>query len=105
VATVTAVWVTIAGLTVSTAVIKASGPLLLGGRRMPGAAQRMIALLAPALLAALVVTQTFAREGELTVDARAAGLLAAAIAIVLRASLIATIVVAALATAAIRAIA
>jgi branched-subunit amino acid transport protein len=100
----TAVWVTIAGLTVATAAIKASGPLVLGGRSLPAAATGVIALLASALLAALVVTQTFAHEGELTLDARAAGLLAAAVALALRASLIATIVVAALATAGVRAV-
>jgi branched chain amino acid efflux pump len=99
-----AVWATIAGLTVATAVIKASGPLLVGGRSLPVGALRVISLLAPALLAALVVTQTFAHDGKLTLDARAAGLAAAAVALALRASLIATIVVAALTTAGIRAV-
>jgi hypothetical protein len=64
----------------------------------------VIALLAPALLAALVVTETFAADGELTLDARAAGLLAAAMALALRASLVVTVVVAALATAGLRAV-
>jgi branched-subunit amino acid transport protein len=104
VAPVTAVWVTIAGLTISTALIKASGPLLVGGRSLPPTALRVIALLAPALLGALVVTQTFSHDGELVFDARAAGLAAAAVAVWFRASLITTIVVAAVATAAVRAI-
>jgi branched-subunit amino acid transport protein len=98
------VWVTILGLAAATAAIKASGPLLVGGRRLPPLALRMIALLAPALLAALVVTQTFARDGELTLDARAAGLAAAAIAVALRASMLTTMAVAALTTAVLRAI-
>lgn len=98
------VWVTIAGLTIATAVIKASGPLLVGGRSLPLPVLRIIALLAPALLAALVVTQTFSKGGELTLDARAGGLLAAAVAVTLRASLLMTIAVAALATAGLRAI-
>jgi branched-subunit amino acid transport protein len=100
-----AVWVTIAGLTAATAVIKASGPLLVGGRGLPDPVLRVIALLAPALLAALVVTQTFARDSDVMVDARAGGLLAAGIAVALRASLLITIAVAALATAGLRAIA
>ena len=99
-----AVWVTIFGLAVATAAIKASGPLLVGGRSLPPLALRLIALLAPALLAALVVTQTFGRDGELTLDARAAGLAAAAIAVAMRASLLVTMAVAALTTAGLRAI-
>jgi branched-subunit amino acid transport protein len=100
-----AVWVTILGLAAATIAIKASGPLLVGGRSLPPPALRLIALLAPALLAALVVTQTFGRDGELTVDARAAGLAAAAIAVALRASLLVTMAVAALTTAGLRAVA
>jgi branched chain amino acid efflux pump len=98
------VWVTILGLAAATVAIKASGPLLVGGRSLPPLALRLIALMAPALLAALVVTQTFAREGELTLDARAAGLAAAAIAVALRASLLVTMAAAALTTAGLRAI-
>jgi branched chain amino acid efflux pump len=101
---VSAVWVTIAGLTVGTAAIKAAGPLLVGGRSLPPFALSVIALLAPALLAALVMTETFTREGELTLDARAAGLAAAGIAIALRASLIVTMIAAALATGGLRAV-
>jgi branched-subunit amino acid transport protein len=98
------VWATILGLAAATVAIKASGPLLVGGRRLPPLALRLIALLAPALLAALVVTQTFARDGELTLDARAAGLAAAAIAVAMRASMLTTMAVAALTTAGLRAI-
>jgi branched-subunit amino acid transport protein len=101
---VSAVWVTIGGLTIGTAAIKAAGPLLVGGRSLPPFAMRVIALLAPALLAALVMTETFAHGGELVLDARAAGLAAAAIAVALRASLIVTMLAAALATAGLRAV-
>jgi branched-subunit amino acid transport protein len=101
---VSPVWITIVGLTIGTGAIKAAGPLLVGGRTLPPLAMRVIALLAPALLAALVMTETFAREGELTLDARAAGLAAAAVAVALRASLIVTMVAAALTTAGLRAV-
>jgi branched-subunit amino acid transport protein len=101
----TAVWVTIAGLAVATAAIKAAGPVALGGRELPRAAIAVISLLAPALLAALVLTETFTtREGDLTVDARAVGLAAAAGAVLLRAPLIVTILAAAAATAGARAL-
>lgn len=54
------VWWTIAGCTVVTALIKAVGPVALGGREIPGRLSGVIVLMAPALLAALVVTSTFA---------------------------------------------
>jgi hypothetical protein len=94
---VTAVWVTIGVLAVATAAIKAAGPVLLGGRELPEAAMGVISLLAPALLGALVVTQTFAGEGrELVLDARVAGVAAAAVALWLRASMLFAMIVAAL---------
>jgi branched-subunit amino acid transport protein len=99
---VRAVWVTIAALAVATAAIKAAGPLALGGRPLPTPVVLVISLLAPALLAALVMTQTFAENGDLVVDARAAGVAAAAASIAVRAPLVVTIVAAALVTAGVR---
>jgi branched-subunit amino acid transport protein len=101
---VTAVWATIGVLAVASAAIKATGPVLVGGRELPAWAMRVIALLAPALLAALVVVDTFADGKSLVIDARAAGLAAAAIAVALRAPLIVIVVVAAAATALVRAV-
>jgi hypothetical protein len=101
----TAVWVTIGGLAVATAAIKAAGQLAHGGRNLPVQLILVISLLAPALLAALVATQTFADGTTLVIDARAAGVAAAATAITLRAPLVVTIVVAALVTAAVRGLA
>jgi branched-subunit amino acid transport protein len=100
----TEVWITIAGLTAATMVLKAAGPVLLGGRELPDAAFAVIALLAPSLLAALVLIETFTHDQELTVDARAAGLGCAAAAVLLRAPLLVTVLVAAVGTAAVRAI-
>jgi branched-subunit amino acid transport protein len=101
---VTEVWITIAGLTVATMALKAAGPVILGGRELPDQALAVIALLAPALLAALVLTGTFTDDQELTLDPRAAGLGCAAVAVVLRAPLLATVLVAAAGTAAVRAL-
>lgn len=90
------VWLTIAGLAVATFAIKGTGPLLLGGRELPPRALEAIALLAPALLAALVVTETLGGEDKsLVLDARAVGVGAAAVALALRASLLIAVVVAA----------
>ncbi|MGH2745700.1 MAG: AzlD domain-containing protein [Pseudonocardiaceae bacterium] len=100
----TEVWITIAGLAATTLAIKAAGPLAVGGRELPNAAFAVIGLLAPALLAALVLTDTFTRDQELTVDARAAGLACAAAAVLLRAPLLVVVLVAAIGAAAVRAV-
>ncbi|MFL5843029.1 MAG: AzlD domain-containing protein [Thermoleophilaceae bacterium] len=97
------VWVTIAALTVATAAIKAAGPALVGGRELPVAVMRVIALFAPALLAALIVTETFGGPGpSITLDERAAGLAAAAGVLLTTRSLIGAVVAAAAATALLR---
>jgi len=100
----TDVWLTIGGLCAATAAIKAAGPLIVGARELPRAAYSVIALLAPALLTALILTDTFARGQDLTVDARAAGLGCAGVAVALRAPLLVTVLVAAVGAAAVRAI-
>ncbi len=100
----TAVWTTIGLLAVVGAAIKATGPVLVGGRELPVWALRIIALLAPALLAALVVVDTFAEGKSLVIDARAAGLAAAGLGVALRAPMILTVIGAAVATALVRAL-
>ena len=98
-------WIVIAGLAVSTFAIKAAGPLLLGERALPPRAFAVLALIAPALLAALTAVETFGGpHGHLGVDARAAGVAAAATAAAVRAPMIVTIGTAALVAAAIRAL-
>jgi branched-subunit amino acid transport protein len=82
--------------------LKASGPMLLGARSLPPIANRVMALLAPALLSALVATQAFGGPHRLVLDARAVGVGAAAVCIALRAPLLVTVVVAAAATAGVR---
>jgi uncharacterized membrane protein len=66
--------------------------------------RRGAALLPVALLAALVVVQTFTTGRSLTLDARAAGLLAAAVALALRAPFLVLVVVAAGTAALVRAL-
>jgi branched-subunit amino acid transport protein len=83
----------------ATVVFKATGPVLLGSRMLPPALADVVALLAPVLLAALVVTQTVGGDNELVLDARLAGVGAGAAAIALRAPLPAVVVIAAAATA------
>jgi branched-subunit amino acid transport protein len=100
----TAVWITLAALTVGTALSKAAGTLILGARDLSPATLSVTALVAPAILAALVVYETFgAHGGGITVDARAAGLGAAILALLARAPMLAVILVAAAVTAGVRA--
>jgi len=98
-------WALVAWLLVTTAVIRASGPVALGGRELPARATGMIALLAPALLAALVVTETFRGEGsELTLDERALGVAGAGVVLALRGSILVALAVAMAVTAGARAV-
>ena len=94
-----AVWVTILAVTLASAAIKAAGPMLVGGRELPPRVNAVIALLAPALLAALVVTETFGDDGHLVLDERALGIGVAAVALALRAPVLLAVALAALVTA------
>lgn len=96
----TAVWLTLILLSVGTFVIKASGPVMLGGGELPAHVARIISFLVPALLGALVAHETFAHaHSALRVDARVAGLAVAAVALACRIPLIVVVVLAAAATA------
>ena len=97
------IWLVVLAVGLATVAIKAAGPVLLGGRALPPRAAGVIALLAPALLAALVAINTFGDERALTVDARLAGVAAAGVAIWRRAPLLLVVVLAASVTALIRA--
>ena len=66
--------------------------------------RRIGALLPVALLSALVATQTFTTGHDLTVDARAAGLAVAAVAVFARAPFLVVVAAAAAATALVRAL-
>ena len=92
-------WLVVAVVGAATIAFKAAGPVVLGGRELPPRLGGVIELLAPAVLAALVVTQLVGGERELVFDERLAGIAAAAVALVARAPLLVVIVVAALTTA------
>lgn len=99
-------WIVIGLLAAGTVAIKAAGPIALGGRELPVRLAGVVALLAPALLAALVVVDTLGGEDRtLGVDERAAGLLAAAGALAARLPMVVVVLIAAAVTAALRALA
>lgn len=97
-------WTVVLVTGAATVALKGAGPLLLGGRALPPRLLGVVALLAPTLLAALIVVNAFADERRLVLDARAAGLGVAALAVALRAPVLVVVVVAALAAAAVRAL-
>lgn len=100
----TTAWIVVTVVGAATMAFKAVGPLVLGGRELPARFTGVIALLAPALLSALVVTQTLGADDGLVVDERVAGVAAGAGALALRAPLLAVVVVAAAVTAGARAL-
>lgn len=96
------VWIVVLLVGAATVAIKATGPVLLGGRALPARLAGLVEMVAPAILAALVVTSTLGGDEEIVLDERLVGVGAGALAIALRAPLIAVLVVAALATALVR---
>jgi branched-subunit amino acid transport protein len=99
------VWLLIGACALVTAVIKAVGPVALGGRELPPWFSAVVGLMAPALFAALVVTQSLADGRHLVVGADTAGVAAAGAAAWRGASVIAVVAIAAGTTALLRAIA
>jgi branched-subunit amino acid transport protein len=94
----------IAGLAIVTAAIKAAGPIVLGGRELPAQFLGVISLLAPALLAALVVTATLADGQELAVGEHTVGVAAGGAVAWRTGSIIWCVIVAAAVTAGLRAL-
>ncbi len=98
------VWALVALCAAVTFVIKAAGPVTLGGRELPPAFVRVIGLMAPALLAALVCVSAFAEGDRLAVGADAVGVAVAGIVLWRGGSVVVGVTVAAVVTALLRAL-
>jgi branched-subunit amino acid transport protein len=96
-------WALIGLCALVTFVIKAAGPIALGHRELPPWFTRVIALMAPALLAALVVTATLADGQHLGAGADTAGVGVAGIALWRGVNVVVGVAIAAVVTAALRA--
>jgi branched-subunit amino acid transport protein len=96
---VSAAWASVLLVGAGTFVLKSVGPVGVGSRRLPARVEQLLGLVAPAILAALVVTETFASGRALVLDARVAGVAAGIVAVALRAPLWLVVVVGATATA------
>src|SRR3954463_3199790 len=101
----TSVWITIAALAVGTFAAKIAGPRPVGDPGPDGRGLRVTRLVAPAILAGLVVYETFTADGGFAIDARLAGLAAAAAGPAARLPMVGGVLLAAAATALPRALA
>jgi branched chain amino acid efflux pump len=102
---VSAAWISVLVIGVGTVLLKAVGPVGVANKDLHPRAAELLAMVAPAILAALVVTETFAGGRHLVVDARIAGVAAGAVAAVLRAPLWVVVIAGAAATALVRLVA
>jgi branched-subunit amino acid transport protein len=102
---VSAAWITVIALAVTSAMTRASGPVLMGGRDLPPRLAGVVDLLAPALLTALIVTGTLGGERKLEVNAGLLGVAAAGVVLLRRrGAILLAIVIAAAVTALLRAL-
>ena len=97
-------WPALVALFVGSYALKAVGLVALANRRLPARVEELLALLPAALFGALIMVSTFGDGQSLVLDARAAGLAAAAVAVWRRANFIVVVLAAAVATAAVRSI-
>ncbi|WP_028802349.1 AzlD domain-containing protein [Streptomyces sp. 142MFCol3.1] len=98
------IWIAIGATAVGCYAVKLIGLLVPAGVLERPLVQRLSALLPVALLAALTAQQTFADGRVLVIDAKAAGLAAAAVALVLRAPFLLVVGAAVVVTAGVRAL-
>ena len=98
-------WVLVLGLAATAYAFKVFGLVVVGDRTLPPRLARCLDLIPAALVAAIVMKDTFSSGQQLVVDARVAGVAAAVVAAWRRLPLIAVIVIGAVVTAFVRAVA
>ncbi|MGW4728810.1 AzlD domain-containing protein [Streptomyces shenzhenensis] len=96
-------WIAIGATALGCYAVKLAGLMVPAGALKRPLVKRLAALLPVALLAALTAQQTFADGHTLVLDARAAGLAAAVVALMLRAPFLLVVAAAVLVTAGVRA--
>jgi branched-subunit amino acid transport protein len=98
-------WTLVFALAGTAYLFKVLGLVVIGDRVLPPVLSRCLALIPAALLAAIVVKDTFSTGQDLVLDARALGVGAATLAAWRKVPLIGVIVIGAAVTAAVRALA
>lgn len=101
----TEVWLLVGGLVVTTALVRAVGPVFVGGRQLPAPFLKVVALAAPPLLAALVVTNVLADGRRLSAGADTVGVALGGLLLLCRVPLVVAAAVAVAVTAGLRAFA
>jgi branched-subunit amino acid transport protein len=96
------VWVSILTVTVANWLLKATGPLVLGDRRLPAVARRVVALMAPVLLAGLITVELAGPDWDGVDGAQVAGVAVAGLAWATRAPMLVAVLVGAAAAAGLR---
>ena len=98
-------WLAIIVLAVGTYLMKALGPVIVGGRPFPPKLERLFVILAVSLIAALIALSTFADGDRLMADAPLiAGVAASGVAVWKRAPFVVVVVVAAVVAGGLRAL-
>ena len=100
----TRVWLSVLAVTLANWLLKASGPFVLGHRRLPRSARAVVSLVAPVLLSALVVVELAGPEWQSVDAAQLIGVGVAGTAWMLRAPLLVSVLLGALAAAGLRAV-
>ena len=98
----TRIWLSVVAVTLANWLLKASGPLVLGKRTLPPVAREIIGLVAPVLLAALIVVELAGPDWQGLDVPQLAGVGVAGAAWTLRAPLLVAVVLGTLATAGLR---
>jgi branched-subunit amino acid transport protein len=98
----TRVWLSVLAVTLANWLLKASGPVLLGNRTLPPLAREIVSLVAPVLLAALIVVELAGPDWQGLDVPQLVGVGVAGAAWALRAPLLVAVLLGALATAGLR---
>lgn len=96
-------WAVVLLVGIATMGLKAAGPLALGGKSLPPKVMGAVAALAPALLAALVVTQVFDGGQRIVFDERLVAIAVAGALLAARLPILVAVIAAAAVTALLRA--
>jgi branched-subunit amino acid transport protein len=96
-------WLVVAATAVVTAIIKAFGPVTIGGRELPAWSAGVIGLMAPALLAALVAVSSLTDDKAIAAGPQTAGMAAAGLVLWRGANVLVGVAVAVVVTAGLRA--
>lgn len=95
-------WIVVVTVGAVTMTFKAAGPVFLGRRTLRGRVQAVVALLAPVMLVALVVSQTVSSGDDLVLDERVPGVAAGGLAAWLKAPIVVAMAIGAAVTALLR---